>query len=295
MKRDDPGRARRIALLALVALTLVWSFNWVVMKWAMRYAGPFDFSALRYVAGTLVLFVALLVRGRSLRPPPLGPVILIGLAQTMAFQALVQWALVGGGAGKTALLAYTMPFWVVLLGWLVLAERLRLRQGLGVVAAFVGLLLVIAPWRGLAGLAPVALALGGGFFWAVGTVASKRVFNRGGVSLLALTAWQMLVGTLGLVALALAVPERAIDWSPAFIGVLAYNGVLSSGLAWALWALIVRNLPAQVAGLATLAIPVLGIGFAWALLGERPSAVEAAGIVLIVAALFAVLRAPRGR
>ena len=38
----------------------------------------------------------------------------------MGFQVLVQSALVGGGAGKTALLAYTMPFWVVLIGMLVM-------------------------------------------------------------------------------------------------------------------------------------------------------------------------------
>ncbi len=59
----DETAARRGALIALVLLTLVWSFNWVVMKWAMRYIGPFDFSALRYAMGTLVLFAVLLLRG----------------------------------------------------------------------------------------------------------------------------------------------------------------------------------------------------------------------------------------
>lgn len=288
----DAAGGRRNALLALLFLTLVWSFNWVVMKWAMRYAGPFDFSALRYALGTLVLFVVLFVRGRSLRPPPLLPVILIGLAQTMAFQALVQWALVSGGAGKTALYAYTMPFWVVLLGWLVLAERMSLRHGLGICAAAVGLFLVIAPWHGLAGWQPVSLAIAGGFFWGVGTILSKREFSRGEVSLLSLTAWQMLFGSVGLVVLALLVPEQPIVWAPAFIAAVLYNGVLSSGLAWLLWALIVRSLPAHVAGVSSLAIPVLGIGFAWVLLGEQPSLVEGIGIALIVVALVAVNRRP---
>lgn len=284
---DEPG-AKRGALIALAALTLIWSFNWVVMKWAMRFVGPFDFSALRYVLGTLVLFAVLVLRGRSLKPPPLGPVILIGLAQTMGFQALVQWALVEGGAGKTALFAYTMPFWVALLGWMLLSDRLTSRQVWGIVGAAIGLLLIIAPWQGVGELEPVLLAIAGGFCWGLGTVLSKRQFQRGAVSLLSLTAWQMLFGTLGLVSLALLIPERSIVWSPQLLGAIAYNGLLSSGLAWLLWSLIVNRLPAQVAGLSSLAIPVMGVGFAWAILGEQPSLGESIGIVLVVAALVAV-------
>jgi len=114
---------RNAALIALALLTLIWSYNWIVMKQVLRYSGPFDFSALRYALGTCVLFIALLARGESLRPPPLLQTALIGLAQTAGFQALVQLALVEGGAGRTALLAYTMPFWVVLIAWALFAER----------------------------------------------------------------------------------------------------------------------------------------------------------------------------
>ena len=289
----DETAARRGALLALVFLTLVWSFNWVVMKQAMRYAGPFDFSAIRYSIGTLVLFAVLLLRGRSLKPPPLLPMVLIGLAQTMGFQALVQWALVDGGAGKTALLAYTMPFWVVLLSWLFLSEKLSLRHARGIMAAALGLLLIIKPWLGMGGFKPMALAIAGGLCWAIGTVMSKRMFQHHSVSLLSLTAWQMLFGTLGLIVLTLFVDERSLDWTPYLIGAVLYNGLLSSGLAWLLWSLIVQRLPAHVAGLSSLAIPVLGVGFAWVLLGERPGIIECAGIALIVAALIAVNRRPR--
>jgi drug/metabolite transporter (DMT)-like permease len=74
------------------------------------------------------------------------------------------------------------------------------------------------------------------------------------------------------------------------IGALVYNGVLSSGLAWALWLFVVHRLPANVAGLASLITPLVGVGFAWALLGEHPDAAESAGILLMVAALFGVLR-----
>ena len=205
--------SRRNALVALALLSLIWSYNWIVMKQALRYSGPFEFAALRSVFGTLVLFAVLLLRRESLRPPPLLPTLLIGLAQAMAFPMLVQWALVEGGAGKTALLAYTMPFWLVLLGWMWLAERpgLRLQLGLGVAAA--GLVLVLEPWLGFGNARSSALALVAGLCWAIGVVLSKRVFQRGGVSAVSLTAWSLLFGTLGLVLVALCVEERAIEWS----------------------------------------------------------------------------------
>lgn len=280
--------SRRTALVALALLTLIWSYNWIVMKEALRFSGPFEFSALRYVFGSAVLFVALLVRGESLRPPPLLPTALIGLAQTMGFQVLVQSALVNGGAGKTALLAYTMPFWTVLIGWLVLGERpsVRLLAGLGVAAG--GLLLVLEPWRGIGDAWSSALAIGGGLAWAIGVLLSKRLFQRGGVSALSLTAWQMLLGTLGVVAIALLVPERPIEWSGYLVGALVYNAVLASGLAWLMWSYVVARLPTHIAGLSSLVIPIAGVAFAWAIRGEQPSALEGLGIALIAAALALV-------
>lgn len=280
--------SRRTAFVGLALLTLIWSYNWIVMKQALRYSGPFEFSALRYVFGSIVLFVALLMRGESLRPPPLLPTALIGLAQTMGFQVLVQSALVSGGAGKTALLAYTMPFWVVLIGWLCLGERPALRLWIGLGIAAVGLVLVLEPWLGLGGAKSSVLAVGGGLAWAIGVVLSKRLFERGAVSALSLTAWQMLFGTLGVVAIALLVPERPIEWSNYFMGALAYNAVLASGLAWLLWSYVVARLPANIAGLSSLVIPIVGVSFAWALLGEQPSLLECLGIALIGAALAVV-------
>ncbi|MEO7064403.1 MAG: DMT family transporter [Dokdonella sp.] len=287
--------SRRPALVALVLITLIWSYNWIVMKQVLRYSGPFEFSALRYALGTVVLFGVLLLRRESLRPPPLLQTALIGLAQTMGFQALVQYALVTGGAGKTALLAYTMPFWVVLFAWWILNDRPSARLWVGLGVAALGLLLVLEPWQGIGGMESSVLAIAGGVCWAIGVVLSKGLFQRGDVSALSLTAWQMLIGSLGLIAIALLANEKPVEWSHFFIGALAYNAVLSSGLAWLMWSYVVNRLPTQIAGLASLVIPIAGIGFAWLLLGERPTPMGSAGIVLIGVALGVVnlRRAPR--
>lgn len=279
---------RSRALLALFALVLIWGYSWIIMKQVMAYAGPFDFAALRYSGGALVLFLWLMLSGKSLRPPPLLPTLIVGLAQTTAFQALAQWALLSGDAGKVSLFCYTMPFWVVFLAWWWLQEKPSPMQWAGLALAASGLLLVIAPWQGMHNGLSVALAIGGGVAWAIGTVLSKRLFMRQTISPINFTAWQMAFGALALWLVAWPLPQRTIDWSPTFIFGLVYSVFLASSLAWALWAYIVRELPTSVAGLSGLLVPVCAIGLAWLLLNEVPDAAELAGMALIMAGLVVI-------
>lgn len=280
--------SQRGAVAALLATILFWAYSWVVMKQVLAYAGPFDFAALRYLLGALVLFIALLLARQSLKPPPLVPTILIGLFQTAAFQGLEQWALVNGGAGHVALLAYTMPFWAVLLAWAILRERPTRAHWIGVALAAVGLICIIEPWRGLGNVGSTVLAIAGGVTWAAGTVLSKRLFRQQAVSALGLTAWQMLAGGVALGIVALLVPQRSIEWSGAFIAGLAYSVVLASSLAWWLWSIVLRRLPTTLASVSSLGVPIVSVLMAWAILHEVPSTMEWVGIGFVLLGLCAV-------
>lgn len=286
MNRSDPTH---VAWLGLLILTVVWSFGWTTMKVATVYAGPLTFSAQRYLVGTAVLFLLLGLRRSNLKPTPWGPTLVIALTQTTAFQAFSQFALMQAGAGKVVLLAYTMPFWVVPLAWWWINERPGPRRWACIAVAAVGFVCVIEPWRPLGSVQSIAYGLAGGLAWAVGTVVTKRTFQRHPeVSPLRLTAWQMLLGTAGLVVLMLVAHERPVSWQPLYVGALLYNGVLSSGIGWLLWAFVVQKLPTSVVGLTSLVVPMLGVLFAWALLRETPSGMEWIGIALIAAALLAL-------
>lgn len=280
--------SRRGALIAMGVTVLIWSYSWIVMKQVLRHAGPFDFAALRYVGGAVVLFAGMAVTRQSLRPPPLGPTIAIGLLQTAAFQGLGQLALIAGGAGHVALLVYAMPFWAVLIAWAALGEAPSRRQWTGVALAAIGLVCVIEPWRGLGNATSTLLALAGGLCWAGATVISKRLFQKHPVQPLSLTAWQMAFGATALSVVALCVPQRPIEWAPAFIAGLAYSVVMASSIAWALWALVVKQLPTTVAAISTLAVPVASVSLAWLLLDETVSPAGGLGIAFIVAGLAAV-------
>jgi drug/metabolite transporter (DMT)-like permease len=86
-----------------------------------------------------------------------------------------------------------------------------------------------------------------------------------------------------------------VQWTGGFVASLAYNAILASGLAWVMWSYIVDKLPMTVSGLSSLVIPILGVLFAWAVLGEAPSPAEWAGIALVGVALGVVATAVRPR
>lgn len=278
-------RAHAGPLIAFVCVALVWGYNWVVMKVALSYCGPLDFAALRGGFGVLLLFGLLVALKVPLAPRHVGMTLLLGLFQTTGFIGLISWSLAIGAAGKNAVLAYTMPFWVILLGWPFLAERLHGRQWPAFGLALAGLVLVLEPWN--AGGSPLSsvLALSAGAAWGISTIIFKKIPIRGRDDLLSVTAWQMAFGIAPLILLALVVPERPIEWSGAFVVALTYNIVGGMALATLLWLYIVQQLPVTISSLSSLIVPIIGVVSAWAQLGERPSSAEGAGMALVLAGL----------
>jgi drug/metabolite transporter (DMT)-like permease len=196
--------------------------------------------------------------------------------------------LLEGGAGHVALLAYTMPFWAVLLAWWLLGDRPSVRHWLGLTLAASGLLCIIEPWRAMGSVLSTTLAIAGGATWAAGTVLSKRMFQRHAPDLLGLTAWQMLIGGIVLGVVALAVPQRTMVWNWPFIGALAYSVVLASSLAWWLWSIVLQRLSTTVASVSSLGVPITSVLLAWWILHERPPAMVLFGIVLVLLGLIAI-------
>lgn len=281
------GKTDPLAFVGLVLLTLIWSYSWIAMKQVTLYIGAFDFTALRCVFGAILLLVVLKLRGRGMKPTPFIYTLAIAVLQTCGMVGLAQWALISGGAGKVAILTYTMPFWVVIMAALFLGERMRRVQYLAIVVAAIGLCLVLQPWK-LTGesLKSAVLAILSGISWGASAIVAKRLYQRyPKVDLLSLTTWQMVYGAIIMSVIAWLVPERPIVWDPYVYFALSYSAILATALAWTLWLFVLKNLPAGIAGLSTLAVPVCGVLFSWWLLGENPGSVEGTGIVLIVLAL----------
>jgi drug/metabolite transporter (DMT)-like permease len=280
------AHSKRPAYLPFAALTLLalfWGYNWVVMKVAVQYSDPFTFAALRNVLGAVALFAVVAVRRGSFRPKAFWWTVLFGFFQT-SLSGLAMWALYLGSAGRTSVLSYTMPFWVLVIAWPVLGERIRGTQWAAVVLALAGLGFIIDPWE-LRGLGATLLALAGGLCWAIGSVLFKVIRKRHDVELVSFAAWQTLLGSIPLVVVAFIVDDTGPVWTGSFIAALLYNVIPASAIAYLLWLYVLHSMPAGTAGISTLAVPVVGVVAAWIQLHERPGTMEAVGMGLIVVGL----------
>lgn len=295
LTRDSTANPqRRLAVMAFVVLIVIWGSNWAVVKIGLQYAGPFDYAALRGVCGVVGLFVVLLLRRGPVRPQAVTGTALLGLFQNTLFLTLTNLALVSGGAGKTAVLVFTMPFWTLVLAWPILGERIRGLQWLAVALAFIGLILILDPGASHGTLLSEGLAILAGIAWSVSVIIAKKLRAKHQLQVLSLTAWQMLFGALPLVVLAWLVPSRPIVWSGAFLLSLAYAGFVATVVGWLFWLYILHHLPAGTASLNALAIPVVAVLSAWLIFAEVPTSFELLGMLVIGAALL-VLSFGRGK
>jgi drug/metabolite transporter (DMT)-like permease len=180
-----------------------------------------------------------------------------------------------------------MPFWIVLFGWPLLGERIRGLQWPAFVVGLTGLILLLNPKTG-GSVAGDVLAILAGLTWGLASIVAKRLYRSHDTDLIALTAWQMLLGAIPLAIVALMLPAPPLVWSAPLIVALAYNVIPATALSWLLWMYALKRLPAATAGMALLANPLVGVIAAWLQLGERPGPIEIGGMVLIGLALLMI-------
>ena len=268
---------------ALVALVLIWGYSWVAMKLALNHAHPFDFAALRVAIGCAMLFAIVRLRGTPMRLGSYRMAVVLGLLQMALFVILSSFALLQAGPGKTSVLVFTMPFWMIVFAHFGVGERMRGAQWVAVALAFAGLVLIVAPWE-LTSLTGSLLAVSAGAVWAFTAVLSKR-YPAAGTDTLLYTAWQLLFGFLALAAFAALWPSEPVRWTFEFAWTLLFSSLLATGIGWWLWTYVLARMPAGVAGLNSLGIPVVAVLASAIQLGERPPGLEIAGMLMIGAAL----------
>ena len=120
------------------------------------------------------------------------------------------------------------------------------------------------------------LAVASGISWGRARLWRKTLqpLSAGGFTL---SPRQMVYAAIIMTVVALLVPQRTIDWQPYVFWALSYSAILATAVARSLWLFVLRKLPAGIASLSTLAVPVCGVLFSWWLLGEKPGSTETAG------------------
>ena len=266
-------------------MAAIWGYNWVALKMIAPDVSPFVLSAMRVVTAGAVLYLAVIVLRRPLASPPPWPTFVAGMLQSGIFIILQNFALLAGAAGKTAVLTYTMPFWVVLLAPFAIGERLTPSRIAAVALGLAGLACVLVPLDVQHALLSKALALATAILWAAGVLYTKHLRSRYTFDTLSYTAWQMIYSIPLLVLAALVMPGAAYHPGPHFWPLFFAVSAGGTALAFLLFMFVVSRLSAGAAGLSALLVPVMTLVNAALWLGEFPTPIELTGTAFILAGL----------
>ena len=287
MTRQSP---RVLALLA--GLTLIWGTNWPLFRVALAELPVLTFRSIVLTAAIVVLYVVLRLRRESFAVPhgkwPM--LILASLMNITVWNIATSMAVLYIPSGHASVLAYTMPLWVALLGFVVFHQPLSGRLLTAILIGAAAVVALMAPNFASYANAPWGLFWGllAGLCWAIGTFVVKRTSWPGmGLSL---TFWQIAASWPPIVLGAIV-----IDGPPAHLPstwVLAatlYTGAIPMALGTAAWFALVKLLPAQVAALSSIAIPIVAVVSGMILLHEPLSLLQAAAIGSTVISLWLAL------
>lgn len=279
----------------LAALTLIWGFNWTVLKVVITEVPPWFFRSLCFLAAFAGLLAIARARGLPIRVPQgqWGRIALIAFFTVSLQNFFMMLALPHLPSGRVVILQYTMPVWSVLLSRAILGEALTPRRLAGIALGIAGVLVLVLKdaTRMDGAFAGVLLMLGSAFVWAVGTVLQKRLPVD--LPIASFTAWMGLLGGIPIFLLVLLFERdevlalHGVSLWPA-LGVL-YNMFLVFIFGWWAWTKIVDRAPAGVAGLSSLMIPVVGVFSGMWFLGEVPAWQDYAALAFVSAAIATVI------
>ena len=283
------------ALILLAVLTLVWGTNWPLFPFAVREVSVWTFRAVAVLIAGIVLLAVARARGQSLVIPREH---WLTLAIATSFY-LVLWNIASTysailiPSGQSAVLGFTMPLWAALISWAVLGERLTRRLLLAVLLGGAAVTLLMVPSFASYAQAPLGLALGllAGLGWAIGTLILKR--SQVNVPATVLTGWQLLFTALpiGIGALIFGDGHWFMpSWQS--IAVIGYITLVPMSIGNVCWFAIVGMLPANVAGLASIMVPVVAMVSGAIVHGEPLGTVQWMAMGCCVAALSLALLKP---
>ncbi|URN17324.1 MULTISPECIES: EamA family transporter [Streptomyces] len=276
--------------LMTVLAPAVWGSTYLVTTEFLPPDRPLLASLVRALPAGLILLLITRVLPRGVwwwRATVLG---VLNIGAFFYFLFLAAYHLPGGVA---ALVMSIQPMIVLLLGALLLKERI---QPVHVVACLVGAagiaLLVLQPGAGLDGVGVVAGLLGA-LSMACGIVLTKRWGRPEGVTLLTFTGWQLTVGGLLLLPVTLvgeSLPDR-VTWTN--IGGFAYLSIIGALIAYVLWFRGLARLPALAVSFLSFASPLCATVLGYLFLDQSLRPLQLLGAAAVIGAV--VLAQPRAK
>lgn len=278
-------KPRHIVLAALVAV--IWGLAYVATRIALDDFSPPQLTVLRFlIACAPILF---LPRPRI----PWSMLISIGLTM-FAGQFLLQFFGIANGMppGLASVVSQTQGMFTVLLAMVMLGERPTGRQLAGMIAGVIGLAMIgLTVGHGLT-MIGLMLLLASAISWSIGNVLLKRLPP---VDMLHLVVWLSIVPPLPALVLSslldgpLALPKALAGASWLAIGATLYLGVISTVVAYAIWARLLHLYSTALVTPFALLAPCVGALSSAIVFGERFGPLRLAGMTAILFGLAIVL------
>jgi len=273
--KTDPARLSDILLTALAPMS--WGTTYVVATELLPPNHPLLVASLRSLPIGILLTV-------WLRQLPQGiwwwRILLLGSLNIGIFQALLFIAAYRLPGGVAATAGAIQPLLVVLFSWAILKEKPSKVSVAAAITGFVGVgLLVLGPSARLDSVGIVA-AIAGAATMGLGTVLVKR-WKRP-VSLLVFTAWQLAVGGIVLLPIALVIEGPITHLSTTNLLGFVYLGLVGTGVAYALWFRGIDKLKASAVSYLGLMSPVVAALIGFVLLRQTFTPIQLIGIAIVL-------------
>ena len=305
MNSTSPATAQHATpvsgLLLVGILALVWGCNWPVLKIGVSELPPLTFRAASLPFAGIGLLIVARLSGDSIAIPRAlwGRVAMLALFNIAAWNALIVFGVQQMPAGRSAILAFTLPIWSVLFSLVLLHEPLSRRKIIGLVLGISGMAVLLGEdiqqlQRSPAG---ALFILGAAISWAFGTVLLRRW--KPPLPQNTLTGWMLVLGWMPIAVLVPFFDSHPLQTLATMSGTawfaVLYNIFFAGTLAHWAWFTMARTLPVAVSSLSSLPVPVVGVLSGMVFLGERPGPSEFIALGLVLASLGAVMFAPASK
>lgn len=290
---SDSTALPKLAIILIGAISVLWGMNWPAMKIVVGELQPWTFRTLCVYGAGLTLLTIANLNGDRVRPErgEIRKMMLVAMFGVTGWHMLTAYGLAHVGGGRAAIIAFTMPLWAMILSVVLLKERLSSRRLIALALGMVGIGLLLIDSFAQLGNSPLGTALiaAAAIAWACATIGTKAF--AWSISTIALAGWLLVIGgvPIALVWLVTEAPGDFTHMTQSGVLALLYTTFVALVFCFTSYLRIVRLVPASVAAISTVAIPVVGVISSALLLGEPVGTVESSALALVLAAITLVL------
>ncbi len=281
------------AIFTLIVITLLWGFNYPVMKFSNQGVSPIFASSLRSIVASICgLFYCLRKEERLF---PAGRMLFHGIVVGLLFGAefaCIYFGLLYTDAARSVLFVYLSPF-VVAIGahFFLEGDRLTIPKMLGLLLAFTGIFVVFGGRPKAAGdtmLLGDCLQIAAAVLWGATTLYIKR-FMAKSVQPIHTFLYQLLFSIPILLVISIILePQWVHRIDPSIVAALFYQSVIIAFVTYLIWFKLIHKYSVSRLSAFTFFTPIFGVLFGVLLLHEELTVSLIIGLPMVSMGIFLV-------